>query len=232
MANGGPADRESQWGKQFGQVMGTFFKDTVEGDGLAKDAAAVRAEKVLNSPNIKFKAGVSIPGIEDDLVSAMSVPRIVVQDVKPIIVKQATLEMSMNVSDSQETSQDIKANAGFEGEGKIGWGPISVGIKIHGSTSVASHKQRKQDYRSTVDIKAILEQADEPEGLMLIIDAMNKTVVKGLDMAERIIEAKAQLMLNSINDKVASGSLDSPDVNKDEDQPQDDNSSESPDADQ
>ena len=68
------------------------------------------------------------------------------------------------------------------------------------------------DYRSTVDVEAIMEQSEEPEGLMLIMDAMNKTVVKGLDIADHIIEAKAKALLAKADDKVQSGDLETPDV--------------------
>ena len=86
--------------------------------GIAKDAAAERVERALNAKNVKFKAGVDIPGLDGDLVSTMSVPRVTVQNLKPVLVKQATLKTSMNVNARQESDLEAKAAGGFEGKGE------------------------------------------------------------------------------------------------------------------
>ena len=192
MANDAFAQREQEFNKTLGGTVAGFAAAIVDADSRAKDAHVDRVAKVLDAPNVQFQSSVSLIGREERLSTTMDVPRIAVTKVNPIEIESADLAMSMSVSASQESSSDLASKTSVGGSGKIGWGPVSFGVKFNAEVSVAKSEKRSSDYRATTDAKMRMVQGTAPEGLSVIVDAISETVRTGLEINKGLMQLEAQ----------------------------------------
>ena len=188
------ADREQGFNKSLGGVVAGFAAAIVDADSRAKDAHVDRIAKVLDAENVKFSASVSLIGRDEKLETTIEVPRIAVTVVNPVEIDSATLSMSMSVSASQESSSDLASKTSVGGSGKIGWGPVSFGVKFNAEVSVAKTEKRKSDYRSTTEAALSMKQGEAPEGLSVIIDTISETVRAGLEINKGLMQRQAEAM--------------------------------------
>ena len=191
MANDQFRAREAAYNDNLGQVVGRFATGIVEADSAAKDAHCRRVLNLIDKPNAEFSTESGLIGMEQKLETKMSVPAVVVTDMRPIAIEEATLEMDMTVSASNEKVDKLDSQSSGEGSGKIGWGPFSIGIKVKADVSVGKSHKRNSDYRSHTNAKLTMRQAPIPEGLALIIDAMNKNVAVAAQINGQIAEDQA-----------------------------------------
>ena len=190
MADDQYAARENQYNDNIGLIVGRFATAIVEADSAAKDAYTKRVLSLVKEPNAEFVAETTLIGSKQPLQTQVSVPVLAITDSKPIQVDQAVLDLDMNVSAHQEDTFNIAGSASVEGSGRVGWGPFSVGVKITGSMSTSKEQKRSSDYRSTTHAHVEMGQGATPEGLSLIIDSLNKTTARALELNQAIIEAK------------------------------------------
>ena len=188
------AEREMNFNKSLGGVVAGFAAAIVDADSRAKDAHVDRIAKVLDADNVQFSASVSLIGREEKLETTIDVPRIAVTVVNPVEIDSATLTMSMSVSASQESASDIASKTSVGGSGKIGWGPVSFGVKFNAEVSVAKTEKRKSDYRSTTEAYLSMKQGEAPEGLSVIIDTISETVRAGLEINKGLMQRQAEAM--------------------------------------
>ena len=183
-------NRERDYNDNLGQVIGRFCTAIVEADAEAKDAHVKRVLALLKLPNAHFIADTSVIGVKQPLQTRVSVPVLSIVKANPIEIDQANLSLDMNVSASTSDTLDVASKTSVEGSGRVGWGPFSIGIKIRADVSVAKESKRQSDYRSTTHADVTMKQGAPPEGLSLIIDSLNKTTTKALEINQTIIQAK------------------------------------------
>ena len=187
-------ERERNYNDNLGQVVGRYATAIVEADSEAKDAHARRVLALAKAPNAEFSAKTSLIGFEEALETKISVPAMAVTDVRPIVVEEATLELDMTVSASQESESRLDSKTSASGSAKVGWGPFSVSMKMSADVSVGKTNKRKSDYRSHTNAKLTMRQGEVPEGLSLIMDSLNQTTAKGLQINQELIGRKAQAL--------------------------------------
>ncbi|WP_162417064.1 DUF2589 domain-containing protein [Cyclobacterium roseum] len=81
-----------------------------------------------------------------------------------------TFDMEVKSSTSETSSTDMNASADVSA--KIGWGPVSATVKIHGS--VATHKEntRTSDNSAKYHVEVTASNHGTPEGLARVLDIM------------------------------------------------------------
>lgn len=189
MADDQFAARESAYNDNLGQTVGRFCTAIVEADSAAKDAYVLRMLELLKQPNADFEASTTIIGQKQPLTTDISVPVIAIAQANPIAINHVQLDMDMTVSASQTDTTNEALKAEGSGSAKVGVGPFSVGIQVSASMSVSKESKRQSDYRSHTHATVQMEQAAPPEGLSLIVDALNKNVAYGLEINEAIVKA-------------------------------------------
>ena len=195
--------REKDYNDNIGSVVGKFAVAIVEADSMAKDSHAARVINLSQKDNAEFKTETKLIGMEDSLETRMSIPLMSITDLRPVQVERAELEMDMTVSASNESTTDIQSKTGMEAGASAGWGPFSASVKITADVSVGKTDKRTSDYRSHTNAKLIMTQGDTPEGLALILDAMNQTVATRLEINKSLAQRKA----GEISPKASSGEI-------------------------
>ena len=192
--------REHGYANTMGELLGAFTSHIVEADTQSKNAALQRIESLLQGENIKFAATTKLVGLDQELETRVSVPRITIGPINPVIIDSATIKTSMSVSATQESQTKANVTAGVETSANFGIPGLGGGsVKINAQTSVESSQKRKDDYTSTCDVEVTMKQGEPPEGLMKIIDALNETTAKGLELNGRIIEVQATRLMNQVD---------------------------------
>ena len=199
-------NRERNYNDNLGQVVGRFCTAIVEADAEAKDAHTKRVLQLVDKPNAQFLAESNLIGIEEKLQTKVSVPVISIVQSNPIEIESAKLTLDMNVSAATTDTLNVGSESKVEGSGKIGWGPFSIGVKITADVSVAKETKRQSDYRSTTHAEVTMVQGKIPEGLSLIIDSLNKTTTKALEINQALIQSRSQ--------GLAQAAIEAPDVEK------------------
>lgn len=185
------ADREKRYNDNLGSVVGKYCTAIVEADSLAKDAHAKRVIALIDEPNAEFTASTSLVGLDESLETRVSVPLLAVTDLRPVIIDEATLELDMTVSATTESETRVDSKTSVAGSGKVGWGPFSIGVKMSADVSVGKTDKRKSDYRSHTNARVTMRQGEVPEGLSLILDSLNQSTSKSLEINQMLISRKA-----------------------------------------
>ena len=82
----------------------------------------------------------------------------------------------MNVSASLENNFSLDSQVEASGTAKIGFGLFSASASFKSSVGVHKDVRRKSDYSSTLEVDINMAQSPVPEGLMKVLDSMNKVV--------------------------------------------------------
>ena len=176
--------REARYSKNIAETIGAFTVAIVKADSMAKDAAADRTIRLLQGENVKAGATISLIGSDTPLNVAMSLPRVAFTKVGPIEIEKATLKMGMTVSASQESASHLDSKTNIQVGASVGWGPFKASTKINSTISVSSDQKRKSDYSAHVDADVTMSQAEPPEGVKLVVDAINELVRVGLEISK------------------------------------------------
>ena len=187
-------NREANYNNGLGKVIGSFAMGCVQADNLAKDAYVQRQIMMMGEdpPNVDFVAKTNLIGLAQPLETRVSVPKIILAPSTPLMIEKAFLSMDMSVSASTEDNLAIKSDTEAEGSVKAGWGPISGELRIKSALSVAKDQKRSSDYTSTTHAELTMVQGPAPEGLMKIIDSLNATTARALDLNSILIEDQAE----------------------------------------
>ena len=100
----------------------------------------------------------------------------------------------MTVHASKTDTLAIAGKLDVTGEGKIGWGPFSVGVQVTASMSVSKESKRASDYRSHTNAHVQMAQGAPPEGVSLILNSLNATTAKALELNQALIQFEMQAM--------------------------------------
>ena len=102
----------------------------------------------------------------------LSVPMLAIVNTPNLLVDEATVTFDMEIKSSFASKESTDMEASLDAQAKVGWGPISASVKIHGS--VATHKEntRSSDNSAKYSVCVKAKQAGTPEGLMKVLDMM------------------------------------------------------------
>ena len=193
------SQREANFNKSLGGTFAGFAAAMVDADARAKDAHVDRITRILDTENVQFTSSTSLIGKEEKLTTVIDVPRIAVTKVNPIEIDDAEMSMTMSVSASQESSSDLASKTSVGGSGKVGFGPVSFGVKFSAEVSVSKTEKRKSDYRATTEARMHMRQSDPPEGLSVILDCISETVRAGLEINKGLMQRQAQALMDEVN---------------------------------
>ena len=187
-------NRERNYNNGLGKIVGSFAMGCVQADNLAKDAYVQRQMMLMGEdpPNVDFLARTTLVGLEQALETRVSVPKIILAPSTPLMIERAFLSMDMTVSAHTEDNLSVQSDIEAEGSAKIGYGPIGGELRIKASVSVAKENKRSSDYTSTTHADLTMVQGPAPEGLMKIIDSLNLTTARALELNAILIEDQAE----------------------------------------
>ena len=194
-------NREAAYSGLMENQIAAFCEATAMGSSHLEDIAEHHFKAAFEGDNFDMNAAMKILNVDEKLTFSADLPRILARKLGAFLMEEAEIEGHMDVSASTSESQSMKATSGFEGSGKIGYGPVSIGIKVHGSAGVESSRKRSTDYRAGVKWRVLMKRQTPPEAIMLIVDALCKFLVATTDInisigtaiAERV---KARLTAN------------------------------------
>ena len=186
--------REQSYGKTAkGQIAG-ILEAVITGEHHLEDMYMERLDHLFSLPNFSIESLMSLLGIDPGLRFSASLPRVVAAKLGPLLVEEVEVKGHMDVHASEEDDTHKEAKSGFEGSGKIGYGPVSIGIKVHGSMGISNDRKRSSDYSAGIEWRILAKKQEAPEALMKIIDAMVRMQDKVTDMNMSIVEAEAETL--------------------------------------
>ena len=186
------AEREKAYGTTMAGQLKAFLETIVLADDHLKDIAMHRVETILASDNITIEAVMSLLGIDPGLRFSINLPRIIAMKLGPMLITEAEIEGHMDVHAATEDTSHSKEEFGMDGEGKGGWGPISVKVKIHAQASIEQSHKRSSDYSAGIKWRVKVEQAEPPEMLMKVVDALVRATDMITDMNMAIVSVQAE----------------------------------------
>lgn len=175
------------------QIKG-FLEPLAEGEKHLDDLYEAKTQAAFESGAFLFDLSQKLGSTGQELPFRINYPRYMARNMHPFLAEEAEVEGHMDVHTVAEQTTKTAAETGFEGEAKIGYGPISCKVKVHGKASVADERRRSTDARSGCKWRILVKRQLPPEGIMMLIDAG----AKYLDMDIDVNMAFAQAVLNSI----------------------------------
>ncbi len=169
-------EREARKFNELGPQLGGMATAIVEADAVSKQRTLQRQVEILGMDNLKTSASITIIGRDDPLRVDYDVPVAVVADMRGLEVQTATIKTTMNVSASREDNLSVNSQTEASGSAKIGFGMFGASASFKSSVGVNRDVRRKSDYSSTLEVDINMAQSPVPEGLMKVLDSMNKVV--------------------------------------------------------
>ena len=188
-------NREARFNSTLPGIMASFALGMAEADNAMKDAYIERQIRLLNGDNAEFIARTSLVGLDECLETNISVPRTIVAPSEPAVIEQANMSMDMTVSASTVDNLSVSSETEAEGEAGFNAGMFSGNMRLKANVSVAKDQKRASDYTSTVHADLSIRQGRTPEGLQKIIDAMNRSVDKALELNADIVEQQYETLV-------------------------------------
>ena len=188
--------REQAYGMTMAGQLKAFLESVTMADDHMKDIAMHRLETLLDAENIKIEAVMSLLGIDPGLRYSASLPRMIASKLGPILVESGEIEGHMDVHASTFEDTKVEAKSDITGSGKAGWGPISVGVKIHAQTGLESERKRSSDYSAGIKWTIRVAQAEPPEMLMKICDALCRSYDAVNDINMELARARVDEIRN------------------------------------
>ena len=155
------------------QIKG--FADTIiDTHEHTEDRAFARVLNILqNAENEEIDQELSILGLPQSLKYHASLPAILFMRLGGYGLDDDTfIEGHMDVHAMTSSTTAVKSDTKIEGSGKIGWGPVSIGVKIHSNVGVEHERKRESDYSAGVKWRVGFKRLPAPEAVMKIVDAL------------------------------------------------------------
>lgn len=106
----------------------------------------------------------------------ISVPFLAITNVPALMVKSVDIVFDMEVKSSESHKDESGYEAGMELSASGGWGPFSVGVKIHGSVSAHQENTRSTDRSAKYHVQVTARDEGMPEGLSRVLDILQKAI--------------------------------------------------------
>ena len=165
-------EREANYSNLMQNQIAAFCEAVAMGNSHLEDIAEHHFQAAFEGDNFKIKETMAILDVDPGLEFSADLPRILARKLGPFLMKEAEIEGHMDVSASTTEATTKKAETAIEGKGKIGYGPVSIGVSIHGKAGVESSRKRASDYRAGVKWRVLMERLDPPEAILRIVDAL------------------------------------------------------------
>lgn len=183
------AAREASYAGRMGEQLGAFTIAAIDAYNLAADAAVERTIQKLGMPNVVAQGAVGeVSGRK--LGFGIEMPAITMFNNRFLAPTAGKIVLNMSVSETNASKSNTSASAGMDAEVSAGWGPVKVRAKMNAQVSHGAEKSRSTDYSAKVQAELAMELMPEPEGVSLIVDAMNRIVKAAADaQAAKAVEA-------------------------------------------
>ncbi len=106
----------------------------------------------------------------------LSVPFLAVVNVPALMVKTVDIVFDMEVKSSESHKDDKSMEASLDATAKVGWGPFSVEVKIHGAVSAHQENTRSTDRSAKYHVQVQARDDGMPEGLSRVLDILQKAI--------------------------------------------------------
>ena len=157
----------------------------------SKPAANMQMKMDVNLPPINGK---SIGKIE----ASLDLPPVLLIPPKALAIDNVHVEGSMAVHSSVQDTKSLSAKEGISGEGKVGYGPFSVSVKVSGEASQSETSKRASDYRARMNWSMDMKQEPMSEAFQRTVDGVTREVVDtGMNMFAQIIREQVEAAAKS-----------------------------------
>lgn len=166
----------------LGSVMGGWCAQLVHADAIAGEANTNKILRLLVDPKTgKARAPVEVDDSfdfstgPDDKNPAkgdfkIRIPPIILAENSSFMPTKATLDMSMNVTTHSEDHSELAGKQSLDASGKVGYGPFSLGVRIHAEMSERQTSTRSSDQRAKTDAHLEMGRVGPSEGVAEICD--------------------------------------------------------------
>ena len=107
---------------------------------------------------------------------AISVPFLALVNVPALAVKTVDITFDMEVKTSESESSGTNAEASLDATMKVGWGPFSAEVKVHGSVSTHKENTRSTDKSAKYHVAIHARDDGMPEGLSRVLDMLQSSI--------------------------------------------------------
>ena len=184
--------REANYSNLMQHQIAAFCEAAAMGNSHLEDIAEHHFQACFEGDNFNIDLAMSVLGVDPGLKFSADLPRILARKLAPFLMKEAEIEGHMDVSASTTDSTTKKAESEISGKGKIGYGPVSIGVSIHGKAGVESSRKRASDYRAGVKWRVLMERLDPPEAILRIVDALCHFIDATTDINVELATARAE----------------------------------------
>ena len=164
--------REANYSNLMQNQIAAFCEAVAMGNSHLEDIAEHHFQAAFEGDNFQVKIAMALLDVDPGLAFSADLPRILARKLGPFLMKEAEIEGHMDVSASTTESTTKKAETAVEGKGKIGYGPVSIGVSIHGKAGVESIRKRATDYRAGLRWRVVMVRLEPPEAILRIVDAL------------------------------------------------------------
>ena len=187
--------REQAYASEIGEQIKGFLTPIAQNDNYLKDHAFERTIAILKADNVSLTETMTLLGLPDELKYSASLPVILFMALGGVGVDTGYIKGHMDVHASTSDSLASKTELGADGEGKIGWGPISASVKIHASSSISTERKRDSDRSAGVEWQVNVKQLPAPEGVMKVLDTIQSFQSMGNEVNKTLAQAKVDAIL-------------------------------------
>jgi len=106
----------------------------------------------------------------------LSVPFLAVVNVPALMIKTVDVVFDMEVKSSESHKDDKSMEASLDATAKVGWGPFSAEVKIHGAISAHQENTRSTDRSAKYHVQVHASDDGMPEGLSRVLDILQKAI--------------------------------------------------------
>jgi hypothetical protein len=106
----------------------------------------------------------------------LSVPFLAIVNVPALMVKSVDIVFDMEVKTSESHHDDESKEASLDATVKVGWGPFSAEVKIHGAISAHQENTRSTDRSAKYHVQVHASDDGMPEGLSRVLDILQKAI--------------------------------------------------------
>lgn len=181
--------------KEVAQEINSFNKFTAIAEGSKITITApLGTGKSLNKIEIKVDSDTDIKyetenmddGVDSSTVEGngqaqvqqviLSVPFLSIVNIPSLMVKTVDITFDMEVKSSESHRDESTEELAVDGFGKVGYGPFSAGVKLHGAVSAHQENTRSTDRSAKYHVSVQARDDGMPEGLSRVLDMLQKSI--------------------------------------------------------
>ena len=203
--------REQSYYAEAPHLMAAMMIGATEADCLQKQASIELLETLIYATdpktgkldydkplaNLDMKMAVDLPPIDGKPIgkveASLSLPPVLLVPPTMLAASKVTVDGSMAVHSSVEDTKSLAAKEGLSGEGKAGWGPFSISVKVTGEASQSEASKRASDYRARMNWSVEMSQQPMSEAFQRTIDGVTREVVDtGISIFGQIVREQVE----------------------------------------